>query len=512
MTRKKNELLFHTLPIGIIVLLYNNYEGKSFFLGGQNSFTNNNENKKVDEMETVYVIINILILLALLSLLYWMQKKHISFSKRVFAGLGLGIVFGFIIHYFYGTDSNVTTTSIDWFTIVGTGYVKLLQMIVMPLVFISIVSAFTKLKLTQNLGKISFLVIGILLGTTAISAAIGIGATLGFNLEGIQLEQGEQEAARNAELNEKMSTIQGMTIPQQIIQFLPSNPFADLTGARPTSTIAVVIFAAILGIAYLGVKRKQPEQAELFAKIIDAFYAIIMRVVTLILRLTPYGVLALMTKMTATSDYSAIVKLGKFVVASYVALILMFLVHLLLISLAKLNPINYVKKALPALTFAFTSRSSAGTLPLNIKTQTDQLGVSEGIANFAGSFSLSIGQNGCAGIYPAMLAIMVAPTVGINPYDISFILTVIIVVMISSFGVAGVGGGATFASLIVLSVLNLPVAIVGLLISVEPLIDMGRTALNVSGSMTSGILTSRITKELNEDIYNDPNVKELTVE
>ncbi len=104
-----------------------------------------------------------------------------------------------------------------------------------------------------------------------------------------------------------------------------------------------------------------------------------------------------------------------------------------------------------------------------------------------------------------MLAIMVAPAAGINPLDIGFILTVVLVVMISSFGVAGVGGGATFASLIVLSVLNLPVAIVGLLISVEPLIDMGRTALNVSGSMTSGILTGKMTGEFNEKIYNDKN-------
>lgn len=102
-----------------------------------------------------------------------------------------------------------------------------------------------------------------------------------------------------------------------------------------------------------------------------------------------------------------------------------------------------------------------------------------------------------------MLAVMVAPTVGINPLHPSFIITLIAVVIISSFGVAGVGGGATFASLIVLSVLNLPVAIVGLLISVEPLIDMGRTALNVSGSMTSGILTSKITGEFDEKVYNN---------
>jgi uncharacterized protein len=459
-------------------------------------------------MNTFYISVNVAVLLLLMFGLYLLQKKNVSFSKRVFIGLGLGLIFGYIIHLIYGTEHEVTVGTIDWFSIVGSGYVKLLQMIVMPLVFISIVGAFTKLKLTKNIGKISFLVIGLLLGTTAISAAVGIGTALGFGLDGIELTAGDAENARNVELQDRVVAVENMTIPKQILELFPSNPFLDLTGARATSTIAVVIFAAFVGIAYLGVKRKDPEHAEFFAKIIDTIYAITMRVVTLILRLTPYGILAIITKVAATSDYDAIVKLGKFVVASYVALILVFIVHLLLLSFAKLSPLHYVKKGLPTLTFAFTSRTSAGTLPMTIKTQTKDFGVSEGIANFAGSFGLSIGQNGCAGVYPAMLAVMVAPAADIDPTSISFIISLILIVAISSFGVAGVGGGATFAALIVLSVMNLPIAIVGLLISVEPLIDMGRTALNVSGAMTSGILTSKATGEFENEVYQQPNVVE----
>lgn len=459
-------------------------------------------------MNNGLIIVNVAVFLLLIGSLIFMQKKHVSFSKRVFAGLGLGIVFGYVLHVIYGAESEVITKTTDWLSIVGSGYVKLLQMVVMPLVFVSIVGAFTRLKVTKNLGKISFLVIGLLLFTTGISAAIGIGSTIGFGLDGIQLTAGDEETSRNAELVDKVGQVEGMTIPQQILQMIPSNPFADLTGARPTSTIAVVIFAAFIGVAFLGVKRKQPEEAELFAKIINSLYAIVMRVVTLVLRLTPYGILALITKVAATSNYEAIINLGTFVIASYVALILMFIVHLIMLSMAKLSPVLYVKKALPTLTFAFTSRSSAGTLPLNIKSQTKDFGVSEGIANFAGPFSLTIGQNGCAGIYPAMLAIMVAPTVGIDPLNPTFILSLIVVVMISSFGVAGVGGGATFASLIVLSVMGLPIEIVGLLISVEPLIDMGRTALNVSGGMTTGILTSRITGEFEEEVYQQKEIVE----
>ncbi len=397
------------------------------------------------------------------------------------------------------------TQTADWFNIAGGGYVKLLQMIVMPLVFISILGAFTKLKLTHNIGKISGLIIGILIATTAIAAAVGIVSALSFDLKAVHIDQGSTELSRGQELQQKSEDMTAKTLPQQIVELLPGNPFLDFTGARPTSTIGVVIFAAFLGIAFLGVKRKQPEHAATFSGIVDAVYAIIMRVVTLILRLTPYGVLAIMTKTIATSDIDSIVKLGMFVIASYAALIVMFIIHLLLITFSGLNPITYVKKAFPVMVFAFTSRSSAGALPLNIKTQ-KSMGVPEGIANFAGSFGLSIGQNGCAGIYPAMLAMMIAPTVGQNPFEPGFIISVIAIVAISSFGVAGVGGGATFAALLVLSALNMPVALAGLLISIEPLIDMGRTALNVSGSMTAGLLTSKMTKETDTSVYNDSSI------
>ncbi|RDY86756.1 L-cystine transporter [Bacillus amyloliquefaciens] len=456
-------------------------------------------------MENLFVVLHVFIMLLLIAGLYVMQKKHVSFSKRVFAALGLGIVFGFALQLIYGPASHIVTQTADWFNIAGGGYVKLLQMIVMPLVFISILGAFTKLKLTHNIGKISGLIIGILIATTAIAAAVGIVSALSFDLKAVHIDQGSTELSRGQELQQKSEDMTAKTLPQQIVELLPANPFLDFTGARPTSTIGVVIFAAFLGIAFLGVKRKQPEHAATFSGIVDAVYSIIMRVVTLILRLTPYGVLAIMTKTIATSDIDSIVKLGMFVIASYAALIVMFIIHLLLITFSGLNPVTYVKKAFPVMVFAFTSRSSAGALPLNIKTQ-KSMGVPEGIANFAGSFGLSIGQNGCAGIYPAMLAMMIAPTVGQNPFEPGFIISVIAIVAISSFGVAGVGGGATFAALLVLSALNMPVALAGLLISIEPLIDMGRTALNVSGSMTAGLLTSKMTKETDTSVYNDSSI------
>lgn len=208
-----------------------------------------------------------------------------------------------------------------------------------------------------------------------------------------------------------------------------------------------------------------------------------------------------MTKVVAGSNVDDILSLINFVMASYVGLAIILVMHLVLVSLVGVNPIRFLKKVLPVLTFAFTSRSSAGTIPLNIDAQVKQLGNGEGVSNFSASFGATMGQNGCAGLYPAMLAVMIAPTVGINPMDISFILTLVAIVTISSFGIAGVGGGATFAALIVLSALDMPVALAGLLISIEPLIDMGRTAVNVSGSMTAGTITSRLLGQADESIF-----------
>ncbi|MCA1053868.1 L-cystine transporter [Rossellomorea aquimaris] len=459
-------------------------------------------------MDIWVVLVNLLMFLVLIGVLIHLQKKKISFSKRVFTALGLGIVFGLFLQWLYDAGDENLLQSIEWYNIVGSGYIKLLQMIVMPLVFVSIISAFTKLKQSHNLGKISVLILGLLVGTTAVAAAVGIAATAAFDLEAIQIDQGDSEAARGVQLEERAAAMEGQSYPQKIIELLPANPFYDFTGQRATSTIAIVIFATFIGIAYLGVQRKEPDGASMFKRIVDSIYAVVMRVVTLVLRLTPFGVFAIMAKTVALSDFDAILKLGKFVGASYVALLIMLAIHLLMLTLSGLNPMTYLKKVLPVLTFAFTSRSSAGTLPLNIQTQTKKLGVSEGIANFSGSFGLSIGQNGCAGIYPAMLAVMIAPTVGIDPLTPSFILTLILVVAISSFGVAGVGGGATFAAILVLSAMDLPIALAGLLISVEPLIDMGRTALNVSGAMTSGLITSKVTGELDTALYQSNDIPE----
>ncbi|HHA0472441.1 TPA: L-cystine transporter [Staphylococcus aureus] len=460
-------------------------------------------------MNAFLTLINIIVLVIFIVILHMMARKHISFAKRVFTALGIGIVFGVLLHLVYGTHSNVITSTSDWFNIVGQGYVALLQMIVMPLIFISIVAAFTKIQIGEKFAKIGSLIFIFLIGTVTIAAIVGVVYALVFGLDASTINLGNAEQARGSEIAKQAKDLTAHTLPQQILELLPKNPFLDFTGQRATSTIAVVIFASFIGFAYLRVARKQPDHDELLKRAIDAIYSLVMAIVTFVLRLTPYGVLAIMANTLSTSDFGAIWTLGKFLIASYAALITMYIIHLIILSLLGISPIRYVKKTLEVLIFAFTSRSSAGALPLNVQTQTRRLGVPEGIANFAATFGLSIGQNGCAGIYPAMLAIMVAPVANVE-IDLQFIVTLIAVVIISSFGVAGVGGGATFASILVLSTLNLPVALAGVLISVEPLIDMGRTALNVNDSMLAGTGTAKLTKHWDKDTFESNDNAALT--
>lgn len=451
---------------------------------------------------TLAVIINVIIMLAIVYGIILLKKRNVSFTVRVLLAMALGIVFGAVLQLIFGASSDVVRQSNSWFTIIGIGYVRLLRMIVIPLIFVSITSAIINQD-SKNLGKMATQIIAILLITTAIAAFIGAGTASIFNLSAKGMQTGEAEQNASSNLETRLEDYKSKPIQEQITEIIPTNPFYSMTGQGSSSTLSVVVFAVAISLATIGIRKSKPESAENFTKLIQTLHDVVMRLVTMILRLTPFGVLALMTTMVSTSNFSEILRLIKFVIASYVALAIIFVVHLIILVIFGLNPVTYIRKAATPLMFAFSSRSSAGALPINIETQIEKFGVSSGHANLSASLGTSIGQNGCAGVYPAMLAAMIAPTLGINPMAPAFLIKLIIVTAFSSFGIAGVGGGATFAALTVLSAMGLPVGLAGLLIAIEPLIDMGRTLVNVSDSMVAGLVSSKMMGELNLEVYND---------
>ncbi|HMB72715.1 MAG TPA: cation:dicarboxylase symporter family transporter, partial [Gammaproteobacteria bacterium] len=380
---------------------------------------------------------------------------------------------------------------LEWTNVVGTTYVNLLKMIVMPLVLVMMIAAVINMSDLKVLGKTGALVIAILVVTTMIAALVGIAMTNVFGLTAEGLVAGERELSQLTELGANRQTLADMSFPEMLVSLVPENIFLDLTGARDTSIIAVVIFGTLFGIAALLAGQDDEQRRNSISGFVETSQTIVLRLVGLIMALTPFGILALMTRVVASSSAADILALLGFIVASYLAIVIMFVVHGTLLAAHGVRPLAYLRKVWPVLAFAFSSRSSAATIPLNVRAQIEQLDVPQPVANIAASFGATIGQNGCAGIYPAMLATMVAPTLGVNPLDPGFIAGLTVIVAISSFGIAGVGGGATFAALVVLPAMGFPVTIAALLISIEPLIDMARTALNVSGSMTAGVLTSR---------------------
>ena len=456
---------------------------------------------------TLYIIVNIIIFLVLMAILYVMKKKHIDFTFRVLGALIMGLALGFLLRNLYANNMEVIDKTIVWYNIVGNGYVRLLQMLVMPLIFVSITMALINIKGESNLKKMTFSIIAVLMITTAISALVGILVSKGFGLDASKLQSLVGDISQGVSNYEgRLESFTSKPVPQQLLEIIPTNPFSALAGFGGSPTLSVVFFSALIGVSALGLKKKKPDIFDFFLKIMQTLHDIIMKIVAFVMKLTPYGVLALMAKFMAQSDLKAFAQLGQFLIASYIAIMIMLLVHAVILIIFGYNPIKFYSKAFSTLAFAFTSRTSAGTLPLTVSTLKDSMGISEGVSNLSASLSVTIGQNGCAGIYPAMVVAMIAPTLGINVLEPAFLIKIIIIIAIGSFGIAGVGGGATNAALITLSALNFPVGLVAVLLGIEPIIDMGRTMLNVNDGMITAAVTGKVCKEVDMEKFNAKHI------
>lgn len=438
---------------------------------------------------TIFYAILFLVLFALLeALLVFLKKKNVSFTLRIVAALVLGLVYGAALQLSFGAEGDVTTLANQWFGIVGSGFTKALQFLIVPVVLVSIVNATAKAGTGSRAAKSGGRILFVLLATTAVSALIGYADVFVFRLDAGGLVSAVTEKTDHAPTD----------IPTSLLNFIPSNLFEALTG---NFAIPVVLIAAIVGFAILSIKKENPQLGEKFIGGVDGANELVMTITDFIIGFTPYGVLALIGKIASTKDFGSVVTLLLFVLAIYAAILVMFAVHLLILSGFKLNPVRYLRKVMPALIFAFTSRSSAATLPLTIQTQTGKLGVDAASANLSSSFGVTIGQNGCAGIYPAIVATVVAKALGWNIASPGFVALLVVYIVITSFGIGGVGGGATNATILLLSLFGLPIDLVAILISVDFIIDMARTALNVNDAILAGVVASKLDHAFDESVF-----------
>ena len=421
-------------------------------------------------------------------------KKHLNFTKLMLSSMGMGILLGFIIQYiakFPKEPSEIIWLKevTKWYGLFGYGFMDLLKMLVVPLVLISIIRVIMNMNSDENLGKLTYKTILMLLGTTAIAASIGLIVGNLFKLGvGIQVLEADKEIR---EISSVIDTLRGL---------LPSNIVSSMADGN---IVAVVIFAAFIGNAIKRLNKKYRDLIKPFVDLVEASYKIIVSISITIIKMMPYAVIALMANTIAENGLESMFGVLNFIIALYVSVMIMFIVHLMIISFNGLNPITYIKNVSKALILAFTSRSSLGTLPVTIESLTDNAGVESGTASFVGSLGANMGLNGCAGIYPALMIVTIANMAGVT-MDFSFYAMSLIVITISSLGIAGLPGTATMAVSVVLSGLGLGsyFQLAGGILAIDPILDMGRTMLNVNGTMTSAITVASSLKKIDKNIFS----------
>ena len=422
-------------------------------------------------------MINIKLILAIvLSILatyaiYKIRKITNKFSFATLTALTLGVVLGIIFK-----------ENILFLDTVGKAYMSLIKMIVVPLVVTSLITSIVRLENLDTLKSIGLKTFTVLLGTTGAAAFIGIIVASSLNLgQGLRFIGAENFKARE---------IPGFS--KVLIDMLPSNPLAAIVENK---IIPIVIFSMFVAIALVIEDNTNKEKAKPFKDFILSAYDIVLRITKMVLRIIPYGVFALIATAAAKNGMDTLMSLIWVILAVYIAAFLQFLfVYTPLISfVARMNPLKFFKGIFPAQVVAFTSQSSYGTLPVTIKSLVEGVGVSENIASFVAPLGSTIGLNGCGGFYPAIVAIFAANVFNVELTIYSYIL-IVLTAIISSIGIAGVPGSATMSTTVMLAALGLPIEALAMVIAVDSIIDMIRTATNVTGASVAALIVDQTEK------------------
>lgn len=448
----------------------------------------------ISDIRTIVFLVVLAAMFYLIHVLY--HKKHMDFAVVVMIGTGLGLVLGLVMQFVAGfpeapMDVAFIKETTTWYALFGSGYINLIKMIVVPLVMVSIMQVIINMKQGKSMGQLVKMTIFVTMGMVAVASLIGIlvGLALGVGSGSTLVTEGTAEA--------KAITSVATTLKNLI----PSN----IVGAMVDSNIiGLVIFSAFFGLAVWWINYESEESAKPLYDGINALHKAMINMALLILDYMPWAVMALLANTIAQRGLSSILDVGKFIIALYLAVVIQFIIQLVLIAVHGLNPMTYLKKSFATMLLAFTSRSSVGCLPMTIETLTKKLGVDEGTASFVAGFGTTAGMQGCAGVFPSLLIVYVCHVTG-TPFDVTMFIMTIIVVTIGSLGIAGIPGTATMAASVGLSGVGMAsqFVMVSPILAIDPIIDMPRTLLNVTGSLTNALVVDKHMGTFNEKDYND---------
>lgn len=426
--------------------------------------------------------------------IHLLRRRRVNFTVITLLALVVGIPLGLLAR---GHVSYVEP--------LGRIYINLLLASVAPLILVSIISSLVSLGNLQKLRSVGLRSILWLLVTNALGVvlALGIGLSTGIG-RGVNATVGGQE------LSVLENSVQSFT--DVFVNFFPVNVVSDLAGNH---IIPIILIAVTLGVAYLALAERKREAVRPFRVGVDALKLVIFKAVGYVIKLTPYAIVALTTSVVAsTNDLGAKFwsLLGLLGLTWLTCIIDTFGVNAVLLGgFARVSPLRFFRKIIPAQLTALTTQSSVGTLPVTTDVLTRRIGVHPEIAHFTAPLGTTIGMPGCSGIWPVLIAIW-----GINAYNIPYSLQdYLLLALLStlvSIGVAGVPGTATVAAATVLTAAGLPLDFIAVTLPISAIADMARTATNVTAAAVSATIVARGTGLLDDEVFDSETPADAPVD
>lgn len=415
------------------------------------------------------------------------NQYKLGLTSKILIGMALGIIFGLALRKFFPGSQFIQEYITDGFLhVIGTIFISSLKMLVVPLVFISLVCGTCSLSDPSKLGRLGGKTISFYLFTTAIALTIAI-------LAAVLIHPGNASLAGNVL---EYSAKDAPSLSEVIINIVPTNPMQAMSEGN---MLQIILFAVVFGFAISHIGERGTRIASFFNDLND----VIMRVVTLIMQLAPYGVFALMATLSLTlglETFGSVVKYFLLVVA--VLFIQGLVVYPTLLKLfSGLSPLMFLRKIRDVQLFAFSTASSNATLPVTIETAEHRMGVDNKIASFTLPLGATLNMDGTA-IMQGVATVFIAQVFGIE-LSIMDYATVVVTATLASIGTAGVPGVGLIMLAMVLNQVGLPVEGIALIIGVDRMLDMIRTAVNVTGDAVATVIIAKSEGEFNEEVFND---------
>lgn len=409
------------------------------------------------------------------------KKKKRGLTTQIFIGLFLGLLVGIVFNLFVPSSYIKDTILVNGiFDVLGQGFIRLMQMLVVPLVFFSLVTGAMSMGDTKKLGKIGVKTLVFYLFTTALAITLAL-LLASFIKPGVGIDLSKVSQAVQAD------PAKAVSIKDTVLNLIPTNPIQAMAEGN---MLQIIFFALLVGIilANLG------EKAHNVANIFEEFNDIMMDMTMIVMKFAPIGVFALITKTFATLGLSAIFSMLKYMLTVVLGLGLqLFLVYMVLLTIfAKANPFKFLKKFFPVLGFAFSTSSSNATVPMNIN-KLEELGVSRKISSFTIPLGATINMDGTA-IMQGVAVVFAANAYGMQLTPQNF-LTVIAAATLASVGTAGIPSVGLITLSMVFNSIGLPISAIAMIMGIDRILDMIRTAINITGDAVCTVIVANSSGE-----------------